>query len=139
MIRNPIDQRMEGEYIVELPKNVNVEGYKNLEKIGLTDTTCERSAVSRFLYRGFKKLNLTDGEASKRTGIAMNGLDTINGKAQSCAIIIPESDGPYDLIDYLLANELAAKNNSKDPGKYLFTARRLLIGVGRLPSYINNN
>lgn len=114
-----------GNYIVFLPAGVQIPGYNTVPKIAVTNAGSERKAVSNVL---FKKLS------PKNARITMSKLDENYGGVQNYAVIIPEVDKKDRIyMDYLMAMELAAKDNSGDPEDYVGRARFLLRGIGKLP------
>ena len=126
--RRTLDNLIEkGNYVVFLPDGVRVNGYEKVPKIAETHAGSEREAVSHILFRRNGKEVLNNNSAK----IVMSILDKQFGGAERYAVLIPEMS-EYDLIDYVLADELAAKNGSDDSSDYVQKARFLLKGVGRL-------
>ena len=122
--RNLIQER---DYIVFLPEGVKIAGYDSIPKIAETHARSEREAVSHILFRG------DDGLTNNCAKVAMHVLDEKFGGVEKYAVIIPEVTD-QDFIDYVLADELAAKNSSRNTCEYLQKARFLLKGVERLPT-----
>jgi len=132
-----------GNYIVYLPKEMpDIPGYDNIPKIAETYAGSERDAVSNVLFRSL------EGNTAK---IAMDKLANHFGGVEKHAVIIPEIksnlvsfkdpeqktrlDSDY-FEDYVLAGELAAKDGSDYPERYIRKARHLLRQVGRFPKEI---
>ena len=123
----------EGEYIVFLPKDVQVDGYDMIPKIEKTSARSEGEAVKNVVFRAYtsKRFGLTKEMARIRSRVVISKLEEIFGGASKYAVLIPKVD-QMDLIDYVLAEELATKNNSRDTEKYLQKSRFLLKAVGLL-------
>jgi len=117
---------MEGDYIVFLPTGVNVSGYEKVPKIAETHAGGERKAVSNVLFRNLPR---------KSARIIMSKLDKNFKGVENYAVIVPEvNEGDEIYIDYIMADELASKDNAEDSSKYVNKARFLLRGVEKLPS-----
>jgi len=124
---------IEAEYIVFLPKDVQVDGYGMVPKIEKTNARSEAEAVRNVVFRAYtsERFGLTEEVARTRSRIVISKLEQLFGGASKYAVLIPEVDSP-DFLDLAIAQELAAKNNSEDVSKYINKAKTLLKAVGKL-------
>ena len=124
---------MEAEYIVFLPKGVQVDGYGMVPKIEKTNARSEAEAVRNVVFRAYtsERFGLTEEVARTRARVVISKLEQVFGGASKYAVLIPKVDH-LDFLDLAVAQELATKNNSGDVSKYVAKARTLLKAVGKL-------
>ena len=124
---------IEAEYIVFLPKGVQVDGYDMVPKIEKTNARSEAEAVRNVVFRAYmsKRFGLTEEVARIRSRVVISKLEEIFGGASRYAVLIPKVEH-LDFLDLAVAQELATKDNSEVSKKYVVKARALLKVVGKL-------